>query len=40
MGVIRSTFIIDKDGVLKKKEWRNVKVSGHAEEVLEAIKSL
>lgn len=39
MGVIRSTFIIDKDGVLKK-EWRNVKVSGHAEEVLEAIKSL
>lgn len=39
MGVERSTFLIDKDGKLRA-EWRKVKVKGHAEEVLEAIKSL
>ena len=39
MGVVRSTFLIDADGKLRK-EWRNVKVKGHAEEVLEAAKSL
>ncbi len=38
-GVIRSTFIIDPEGTIKKI-WRNVKVKGHVEEVLETIKSL
>lgn len=39
MGVVRSTFLIDSDGKLRR-EWRNVKVKGHAEEVLEAVKAL
>jgi len=39
MGVVRSTFLIDADGKLRK-EWRKVKVKGHAEEVLEAVKAL
>lgn len=39
MGVVRSTFLIDTDGKLRK-EWRKVKVNGHAEEVLEAVKAL
>lgn len=39
MGVQRSTFLIDAEGKLRR-EWRNVKVKGHAEEVLEAVKSL
>ena len=39
MGVVRSTFLIDAGGVLRR-EWRNVKVPGHVEEVLEAAKSL
>ena len=39
MGVVRSTFLIDADGKLRR-EWRSVKVKGHAEEVLEAAKSL
>lgn len=39
MGIVRSTFLIDKEGVLRK-EWRGVKVKGHADEVLEAVKSL
>ena len=38
-GVERSTFIIDKKGTLVK-EWRGVKVDGHATEVLNFIKSL
>jgi len=38
-GVERSTFIIDKNGVLVK-EWRGVKVDGHALEVLQSIKTL
>jgi peroxiredoxin Q/BCP len=38
-GVERSTFIIDKNGVLVK-EWRGVKVDGHALEVLQFIKTL
>jgi thioredoxin-dependent peroxiredoxin len=37
MGIERSTFIIDKDGVLVK-EWRKVKVKGHVEEALQFIK--
>ena len=39
MGVDRSTFLIDKDGVLRH-EWRGVKVPGHVEAVLEQAKSL
>ena len=38
-GIERSTFLIDDKGVLRK-EWRKVKVDGHVEEVLEAIKEL
>ena len=39
MGIERSTFLIDKEGVLRN-EWRKVKVKGHAEEVLSTIKAL
>lgn len=39
MGVERSTFIIDKEGVLKA-EWRKVKVKGHVDEVLVAVENL
>jgi peroxiredoxin Q/BCP len=39
MGVERSTFLIDADGVLRE-EWRKVKVTGHAKAVLEAAKKL
>ncbi|MGD8312548.1 MAG: peroxiredoxin [Gammaproteobacteria bacterium] len=39
MGVERSTFLIDDKGILRR-EWRKVKVKGHVEEVLEAIKAL
>ena len=33
-GIVRSTFLIDKSGKVKK-EWRGVKVEGHAAKVLE-----
>jgi peroxiredoxin Q/BCP len=36
LGVVRSTFLIAPDGKLRK-EWRNVKVAGHAEAVLTTI---
>ena len=36
MGVVRSTFLIDPTGRLAR-EWRNVKVAGHASCVLDAI---
>ena len=39
MGVERSTFLIDERGVLRR-EWRKVKVPGHAEEVLAAATAL
>jgi len=39
MGIERSTFLIDKKGVLRT-EWRKVKVDGHAEAVLAAVKEL
>jgi peroxiredoxin Q/BCP len=39
MGVERSTFLVDEKGVLRR-EWRKVKVPGHAAAVLEAAKSL
>lgn len=38
-GIERSTFLIDDKGVLRQ-EWRKVKVPGHVEEVLAAIKAL
>ncbi|PIR37431.1 MAG: thioredoxin-dependent thiol peroxidase [Alphaproteobacteria bacterium CG11_big_fil_rev_8_21_14_0_20_39_49] len=39
MGIDRSTFLIDKQGVIKKV-WRKVKVKGHVEEVLEEVKKI
>jgi peroxiredoxin Q/BCP len=39
MGVVRSTFLIDENGKLRR-EWRKVKVKRHAEEVLDAVKAL
>ncbi|MCF8720185.1 thioredoxin-dependent thiol peroxidase [Nitrospina gracilis] len=39
MGIVRSTFLIDKEGVVRKV-WPKVKVKGHAEEVLESLKEL
>jgi thioredoxin-dependent peroxiredoxin len=39
LGVERSTFLIDSKGVLQR-EWRKLKVAGHAEEVLEAVRSI
>jgi peroxiredoxin Q/BCP len=39
IGIERSTFLIDTQGILRQ-EWRNVKVSGHAAEVLQAVKLL
>lgn len=38
MGIERSTFLIDDKGVIRGI-WRKVKVPGHAEEVLNAIKT-
>ncbi|MFD1177490.1 thioredoxin-dependent thiol peroxidase [Paenibacillus puldeungensis] len=38
-GIVRSTFLIDEEGKLLQ-EWRGVKVKGHVEQVLEAVKSL
>ncbi|MEB2871528.1 peroxiredoxin [Pseudomonas rhizosphaerae] len=39
LGVDRSTFLIDRDGVLRQ-EWRGVKVPGHVQSVLEAAQAL
>lgn len=39
IGIERSTFLIDATGTLRK-EWRKVRVKGHAQEVLDAVKSL
>jgi peroxiredoxin Q/BCP len=38
MGIERSTFLIDEDGIFIH-EWRKVKVKGHVEEILEVIKN-
>jgi peroxiredoxin Q/BCP len=38
-GIERSTFLIDAKGVLRQ-EWRKVKVDGHVDEVLEAVREL
>ena len=39
LGIDRSTFLIDAQGVLRR-EWRGVKVPGHVEEVLAFVQSL
>lgn len=36
MGIVRSTFLIDKKGILRQ-EWRKLRVPGHAQAVLDAI---
>ena len=38
-GIERSTFVIDREGVLRR-EWRSVKAEGHAQEVLDFVKTL
>jgi peroxiredoxin Q/BCP len=39
MGIDRATFLIDKDGVVRKV-WRKVKVNGHVADVEAALKAL
>jgi len=39
MGIERSTFLIDGKGVVRKV-WRKVRVPGHVDEVLEAVRGL
>ena len=39
MGIDRSTFLIDGDGQVRRV-WRNVKVPGHVDEVLQAVRDL
>ena len=39
MGIERSTFLIDKKGIIRQI-WRKVKVEGHVSEVLDAVKGL
>jgi peroxiredoxin Q/BCP len=39
MGIIRSTFVIDKDGIVRRV-FPKVKVAGHVEEVLKAVDEL
>ena len=38
-GIERSTFLIDAEGVMRS-EWRGIKVAGHVDEVLKAVKDL
>lgn len=39
MGTVRSTFLIDSKGIIRKI-WDKVKVKGHVEEVLEEVKNI
>ena len=39
MGIARATFLVDAEGVILR-DWPKVKVKGHTEEVLEAVKAL
>jgi peroxiredoxin Q/BCP len=39
MGLVRSTFLIDDQGVLRH-EWRKVKVAGHVDTVYAALKEM
>ena len=38
MGLIRSTFLLKKNNIIK--EWRNVRVNGHAEEIYNFLKKI
>jgi len=38
MGIVRSTFLIDAEGLLQQ-EWRKVRVPGHAQAVLETLQA-
>ncbi len=38
-GIVRSTFLIDKNGVLRQ-EWRKVKIHGHVKDVLKSVIAL
>ena len=38
MGIVRSTFLIDAEGILRQ-EWRKVRVPGHAQAVLDALET-
>ena len=39
MGIVRTTYLLDKKGVILKV-WNNVKAKDHAKEVLEALKNI
>ncbi len=39
MGIERSTFLIDRDGILQH-EWRKVRIKNHVEDVLQAAENL
>jgi peroxiredoxin Q/BCP len=39
MGILRSTFLIDEQGIIRAI-WRNVKVTGHSEKVLDELNNL
>ena len=39
MGIVRTTYLIGGDGKVARR-WDNVKVDGHAEDVLEAVRQL
>ena len=39
MGIIRTTFLLDKNGKIIKI-WNNVKVKDHAKDVLETVKNI
>jgi len=39
LGIERSTFLIDSEGILRR-EWRKIRVDGHAKEVLNTLKDL
>lgn len=39
LGIERSTFLFDREGILRQ-EWRKVKVAGHAAQVLDAVQAL
>jgi thioredoxin-dependent peroxiredoxin len=39
MGIVRTTYLIDPEGKIAKR-WDNVKVEGHADDVLDAVKGL
>ena len=39
MGIERSTFLVDRDGILQH-EWRKVRIKNHVEDVLQAAQAL